>query len=95
MNHIKKVFYNIHKIIRVVINLRFARATGRVRRGSAGWRKAGLNYGRRSSVNSGDEDRRGHNVGSKVVLVGDEQDVGGDVGQAASRSEVARNRGRA
>jgi hypothetical protein len=71
------------------------RVTGRVRRGSTGWRKAGLDYGRRSSVNSGDEDQRGHNVGSEVVLAGDEQDVGGDVGQAASRSEVARNRGRA
>jgi hypothetical protein len=41
----QKVFYKIYKIIRVVINLRFARATGRVRRGSAGWR-AGLDYGR-------------------------------------------------
>jgi hypothetical protein len=37
----QKVFYKIYKIIRVVINLEFARATGRVRRGSAGWRKAG------------------------------------------------------
>jgi hypothetical protein len=37
----QKVFYKIHKIIWVVINLRFARATGRVRRGLAGWRKAG------------------------------------------------------
>jgi hypothetical protein len=37
----QKVFYKIYKIIRVVINLGFARATGRVRQGSAGWRKAG------------------------------------------------------
>jgi hypothetical protein len=43
----QKVFYKIYKIIRVVINLEFARATGRVRRGSAGWRRAGLNYERR------------------------------------------------
>jgi hypothetical protein len=37
----QKVFYKIYKIIRVIINLGFTRATGRVRRGSAGWRKAG------------------------------------------------------
>jgi hypothetical protein len=37
----QKVFYKIYKIIRVIINLEFARATGRVRRGPAGWRKAG------------------------------------------------------
>jgi hypothetical protein len=40
MNQINKYFYKIHKIIWVVINLGFARATGRVRRGSTGWRKA-------------------------------------------------------
>jgi hypothetical protein len=61
----QKVFYKIYKIIWVVINLGFARATGRVRRGSAGLR-AGLDYGRRMArvwsddelrapVNSGDE----------------------------------------
>jgi hypothetical protein len=33
MNRIKKYFYKIHKIIWVVFNLRFMRATGRVRRG--------------------------------------------------------------
>ena len=43
----QKVFYKIYKIIRVIINLEFARATGRVRRGSAGWRRAGLDYERR------------------------------------------------
>jgi hypothetical protein len=43
----KRVFYKIYKIIWVVINLGFARVTGRVRRGSAGWRRAGLDYERR------------------------------------------------
>jgi hypothetical protein len=63
-----------------------------------GWCSFGELHGLRwwrTPANSGDEDRRGHNVGSEVVLAGDEQDIGGDVGQAVSRSEVARNRGRA
>jgi hypothetical protein len=46
----QKVFYKVHKIIWVVINLGFARATERVRRGSAGWRRAGLDYGRRMAI---------------------------------------------
>ena len=67
MNQIKKYFYKIHKIIWVVINLGFTRATGRVRRGSTGWRKAGARLRTASawlrrrtagSVNSGDERQR-------------------------------------
>jgi hypothetical protein len=45
MNRIKKYFYKIHKIIWVVINLGFARATGRgavrEKRGSEGERTEG------------------------------------------------------
>jgi hypothetical protein len=49
MNRIKKYFIK-YTIIWVVINLGFARATERVRRGSAGWRRAGLDYGRRMAI---------------------------------------------
>jgi hypothetical protein len=42
----QKVLYKIYKIIRVIINLRFVRVTGMDRRVSAGWRRAGLDYGR-------------------------------------------------
>jgi hypothetical protein len=46
----QKVFYKIYKIIWVVFNLGFVRATERVRRGSAGWRRAGLDYERRMAI---------------------------------------------
>jgi hypothetical protein len=50
MNRIKKYFYKIHKIIWVVIHLGFVRVTERVLRGSAGWRREGLDHERRMAI---------------------------------------------